>query len=204
MKKEIKEEKKVIKPLKTKLFWCYFVISAVLITLGIFFLPVWSNSNVFFKNWSKEVVDIILAILVVFYVGFYLLKKFKCNDLNNSYVLKIVKIIEICLLLVLSVFCVLEQFKVTNFIGPCLVVGFILYLRGIVSGIKAYYYTHKKTERYSLYELIFMFIALTIGTVLMIHPLYGETFMWIASIMLLVFSVLLIIIGFMSIPKREN
>ena len=82
MKKEIKEEKKNLKPQKTKLFWLYFVASALLITLGIFLLPVWSNSNVFFKDWSNNSIDIILAILIVLYVVFYLLKKVKTGTKN--------------------------------------------------------------------------------------------------------------------------
>ena len=77
MKKEIKEEKKSIKPEKTKLFWLYFVASALLITLGVFLLPVWSNTNVFFKDWSNNSIDIILAVLVILYVIFYLFKNFK-------------------------------------------------------------------------------------------------------------------------------
>lgn len=204
MKKEIKEEKKSIKLKKTKLFWLYLVASALLITLGIFLLPVWSESNVFFKNWSNGSIDIILAVLVVLYIVFYLFKKFEYNDIKNSKCLKIVKTIEICLLFVLSIFCVLEQFKVTDFVGPCFVAGCILYLRGLVLGIKAYLYTHKKTEKYSVFDLIFTFISLTAGTILMIHPFYGETFIWIISIIILLISVLLIIVGIISIPKKEE
>ena len=163
MKKEIKEEKKNLKPQKTKLFWLYFVASSLLITLGIFLLPVWSNSNVFFKDWSNNSIDIMLAILIVLYVVFYLLKKVKNNNLKKSKGLKLVKIIEICLLFVLSIFCVLEQFKVTNFIGPCFVVGCILYFRGLVLGINSYLYTHKKSETYSVIQLILMFLALTLN-----------------------------------------
>lgn len=204
MKKEIKEEKKNLKPQKTKLFWLYFVASALLITLGIFLLPVWSNSNVFFKDWSNNSIDIILAILIVLYVVFYLLKKVKNNDLKKSKGLKLVKIIEICLLFVLSIFCVLEQFKVTNFIGPCFVVGCILYFRGLVLGINSYLYTHKKSETYSVIQLILMFLALTLGTILMIHPFYGETFMWVVSLIILVISLIILIYGLISIPRKKK
>lgn len=204
MKKEIKEEKKNIKPEKTKLFWLYFIASALLITLGVFLLPVWSNTNIFFKDWSNDSIDIILAVLVVLYVVFYLFKNFKKISLKKSQGLKVVKIVEISLLFILSIFCILEQFKVTNFIGPCFVVGFILYLRGLVIGVNAYLYTHKKSEKYPVMNLIFMFITLTLGTVLMIHPFYGETFMWIISLMILVVSVIMLIYGFMSIPRKEK
>lgn len=204
MKKEIKEEKKNLKPQKTKLFWLYFVASSLLITLGIFLLPVWSNSNVFFKDWSNNSIDIMLAILIVLYVVFYLLKKVKNNNLKKSKGLKLVKIIEICLLFVLSIFCVLEQFKVTNFIGPCFVVGCILYFRGLVLGINSYLYTHKKSETYSVIQLILMFLALTLGTILMIHPFYGETFMWVVSLIILVISLIILIYGLISIPRKKK
>lgn len=164
----------------------------------------WSNTNVFFKDWSNDSIDIILAVLVVLYVVFYLFKNFKKISLKKSQGLKVVKIVEISLLFILSIFCILEQFKVTNFIGPCFVVGFILYLRGLVIGVNAYLYTHKKSEKYPVMNLIFMFITLTLGTVLMIHPFYGETFMWIISLMILVVSVIMLIYGFMSIPRKEK
>lgn len=167
-------------------------------------LPVWSNSNVFFKDWSNNSIDIILAILIVLYVVFYLLKKVKNNDLKKSKGLKLVKIIEICLLFVLSIFCVLEQFKVTNFIGPCFVVGCILYFRGLVLGINSYLYTHKKSETYSVIQLILMFLALTLGTILMIHPFYGETFMWVVSLIILVISLIILIYGLISIPRKKK
>lgn len=204
MKKEIKEEKKNIKPEKTKLFWLYFVASALLITLGVFLLPVWSNTNVFFKDWSNNSIDIILAILVVLYVVFYLFRKFKNNNLKKSTGLKVVKVIEIGLLFILSIFCILEQFNVTNFVGPCFVVGSILYLRGLVLGINAYLYSHKKSEKYPIIHLIFMFISLTLGTVLMIHPFYGETFMWIVSVIILVISIIMLVYGFITVPKKEK
>lgn len=203
MKKGIKEEKKSIKIGKTKLFWLYFIASALLITLGIFLLPVWSDSNVFFKDWSSNSIDIILAFLIILYVIFYLLKKFKNNNLKKSKGLKVVKVVEICLLFVLSLLCILEQFNVTNFIGPCFVMGCILYLRGLVLGINSYLYTHKKSETYSVIQLIFMFLALTAGTILMVHSFYGETFMWFVSIMVLFISLIILICGFISIPKKE-
>lgn len=102
----------------------------------------------------------------------------------------------------LVAFCVLEQFKVTDFIGPCFVVGFGLYLRGIMFEVKGYLYTHKKSETYSISNLIFSFVAITLGTVLIVHPFYGETFMWIVSIMMLFISVLLIVRVFLSVPKK--
>lgn len=204
MKKEFEEEKKNIKLEKTKLFWLYFVVSALLITIGVFLLPVWSNSNVFFKDWSNNSIDIILAILIVLYVIFYLFKKIKKNHLKKSEGLKIVKIIEMCMLFVLSIFCILEQFKITNFIGPCFVMGCILYLRGLVLGINSYLYTHKKSEKYPVIHLIFMFVALTLGTILMIHPFYGKTFMWLVSIVILVMSLIILICGFIAIPRKEK
>ena len=202
MKEIVKEERNSSLVRKTKFFWMYFVVASLLIFLGVCLLPIWEDSSVFFKNWSNKSIDLILAILIFVYVVFYLIKNFKNGDLKNKKSFKVLKVIEIILLFGLVAFCVLEQFKVTNFIGPCFVVGFCLYLRGIMFGVKGYLYTHKKSETYSISNLIFSFVAITLGTILIVHPFYGETFMWIVSIMMLFISVLLIVRGFFSIPKK--
>ena len=49
-----------------------------------------------------------------------------------------------------------------------------------------------------------MFISFTLGTVLMIHPFYGETFMWIVSVIILVISMIMLVYGFITVPKKEK
>ena len=141
------KEIKIFEIKKTNLFWLYFIGTAILVVLGILLLPVWSNTDVFFKTWSNAAIDIILAVLLILYVIFYLVKNLK-NDVVNK-TLRIVEIVEIVLLLLISILCVLEQFNVTDFIGPCLAIGLTVYLRGIVLGIHCFLHTQDKNENFS-------------------------------------------------------
>ena len=187
---------------KTNLFWLYFVGTGILVILGVFLLPVWSETNVFFKSWSNASIDIILAVLLVLYIIFYLVKNLK-NDASNK-ILRIVEIIEIILLLLISVLCVLEQFNVTDFIGPCLAIGLAVYLRGIVLGIDCFLHTQDKNENFSLLTLIFMFASLTFGSMIIVNPIYGDGFMWIISISILVVAIVLSVFGALAIPDKKK
>ena len=189
---------------KTKLFWIYFIASILLIAFGIFLLPVWNGTDVFFKDWSGRAMEIIIAVLILIYAGFYLLKNFNRYLVRKSTSLKVIKIVEISLLVVLSVFCILEQFGVTSIISPCFAVGFALYLRGVVMAVGAYLYTHSKTEKYSALHLLFTVAALTLGTIMMVRPFFGQTFMWIISVSLLVAALVFIIVGFLTMPEKSK
>ena len=196
------KEIKIFEIKKTNLFWLYFIGTAILVVLGILLLPVWSNTDVFFKTWSNAAIDIILAVLLILYVMFYLVKNLK-NDASNK-ILRIVEIIEIVLLLLISVLCVLEQFNVTDFIGPCLAIGLTFYLRGIVLGIDCYLHAQDKNENFSLLTLIFMFASLTFGSMIIVNPIYGDGFMWIISISILVIAIVLSVFGALAIPDKKK
>ena len=189
---------------KTKLFWVYFIASALLLVIGIFLLPVWNNTDVFFKDWSSRAMEIIIAGLILLYVGFYLIKNFNRYLVRKSMSLKIIKIVEISLLVILSVLCILEQFGVTAFMNPCFAVGLALYLRGIVMGVGAFLYLHGSSEKYSIFHLVFTFVALTLGTIMMIRPFSGNIFMWVVAVSLLVAAVIFIIVGILTKPKKEK
>lgn len=187
---------------KTKWFWLYFVVAAITSALCIFLLPIWEKTSVFFRYWSDDVVQIILAILVLAYIVIYLLKTFNSEDLPKTKALQAMKIAEISALFLLIILCFVEHFGLTSFVGPCFVAGCVLYLRGLVQGVKGYLYTHKKKESYSVLQLIFCFLAITAGTVLIVHPFSGDGFMWLISIAVWVATALLIVWGIYSIPER--
>lgn len=192
--------KREIQLQKTKLFWLYFIASALFLVLGIFLLPVWGNTNVFFKDWGSKALAIIVALLMLLYVGFYLVKNFKRYLVANSMALKIIKIVEIALLVILSILCILQQFGVTAFMQPNIAIGLALYLRGVVMGVGAFLYLHTKTEKYTLFHLIFTFVALTLGTIMMVRP-FGSYIFWLIPVSLLAAAVVFIIVGILTKPK---
>ena len=88
-----------VKP--TKLFWAYWVLAACCLALGIFLLPVWNNTGVFWNTWASEGLGILLFILITVYV-IYSIGGVKKDDekLKNA-----IKIAEILLLVVVALLC---------------------------------------------------------------------------------------------------
>ena len=67
----------LFRPKKTKLFWLFFVTGVLAILLGIMFMPIWQNAGdwVFWKDWGQNLVNILLFLLVLFYIYVYFLLK---------------------------------------------------------------------------------------------------------------------------------
>ena len=66
---------KVLNPKKTKMFWMYFVVSVLLIILGVLFMPVWGGwAECPWKDWGTKFLDIGIAIVILIYLFGYLIK----------------------------------------------------------------------------------------------------------------------------------
>ena len=60
----------VFNPKKTKLFWLYFVLGAIIIVSGIMLMPAWQEAGdwCFFRDWGMEFINIIIAICIGLYL----------------------------------------------------------------------------------------------------------------------------------------
>lgn len=61
--------KKLFNTSKTKNFWVEIVLGALCILAAIIFAPIWAKTNVFFKDWGKAIVDLLIAALIVVYLA---------------------------------------------------------------------------------------------------------------------------------------
>lgn len=184
-----------VKP--TKFFWAYWLLAACCLALGIFLLPVWDNTGVFWNSWASEGLGIMLFVLLTVYV-IYLIGGIKKDDVKTK---NIIKIAEILLLVILAVFCILEQFDVVNFIGPCFVLGAVLWLRGMSCSLIAYMFNVKKKDR-TIGVMLYGLLAVTVGSIFMVRRFTAPVFIWVISIALLLVTVCSVIFGFMTIPKK--
>lgn len=189
------EQTFAVKP--TKFFWVYWVLAACCLALGIFLLPVWENTGVFWNNWASEGLGILLFILITVYVV-YLIGGIKKDDAQAK---NIIKIAEILLLVILAVFCILEQFDVVNFVGPCFVLGAVLWLRGMSCSLIAYMFNVKKQDR-TIGVMLCGLLAVTVGPIFMVRRFTAPVFICVISIALLLVAVCAVILGFMTIPKK--
>lgn len=183
----------------TKFFWAYWVLAACCLALGIFLLPVWNNTDVFWNSWASEGLGILLFILITVYV-IYSIGGVKKEDEKLK---KAIKITEILLLVVVALLCMLEQFNVVNFVGPCFVLGAVLWLRGMSFSLIVYKYNVKKKDR-TIDVILGGLLAVSLGAILMVCRFTAPIFIWVISIALILISVCSVIFGFMAIPKKTG
>ena len=185
---------------KTKWFWAISLAGILGVILGVFLLPIWGDTSVFWKDWGKNGVSIILCVIITIYVLAYLCKGFR--EIENS-TLKIISVIEIAILCLLAIGCVLQQFNVFSFFGPCFVFGLALWHRGFFNIVKGYL-SRRTKKAPSLWMIIFSVVMVTAGAILMVKPIAGNAFIWFSSIALLFVSVIMFVGGFMMKPKKQN
>ncbi|MBQ7224156.1 MAG: hypothetical protein IJX06_01205 [Clostridia bacterium] len=183
---------------KTKWFLAITVLGILGLVLGIFLLPVWKNTSVFWKNWGTDGVSVILCAIIVAYTICYLGSHL--GKVENK-TLRIISIIEIVLLSLMAIGCLLQQFKVFDFFGPSSVLGAILWHRGFFNVIKAYLCKHTKKDRYPLWLVIVSVLMVSIGTALRFRSVPGNAFIWFMSIALLVGSIVMV---FGSLKMKPN
>ena len=198
-KKDKAQKEQVFEIEKTKFFWLYWVLATCCLVLGVFLLPVWTNTSVFWRNWATEGIGIMLFIMLAVYI-IYLIGMIEKDDVKGK---KAIKITEVSLLAVLAIFCILEQFDVVNFIGPCFVVGTVLWLRGISCALNAYLFTTKKKER-TLAVMLWSLLAVSVGPIFMVRRFTAPVFIWIISIALILAAILLTIFGFIAKEEKKE
>ncbi len=184
---------------KTKFFWLYFIVGVCLAGLGVFLLPVWENTNVFWNKWASEGISLMLFVILVIYVCYLI----GCIKKDNPKVKKLLRVCEIMALIVVAVLCLLQQFDVLNIIGPCFVVGAVIWLRGIVCALTAYIFNVKKKDR-TVDIMLLSLAAVTLGTVFMVRRFTAPIFIWVISIGLILLALAAIAFGFLSIPKKQK
>lgn len=184
---------------KTKFFWLYWIIGISLACLGVFLLPVWENVNVFWNTWASDGISLMLFVIVAIYICYFLggIKK------DNPRTKNLIRIVEIIALFTLAILCLLQQFDVFDIIGPCFVLGAVIWLRSIVCALSAYIFNVKKKDR-TLDIMLLSLAGVTIGTVFMVRRFTAPVFIWIISIGLIVVAFAAILFGILSIPEKQN
>ena len=198
---------KVLNPKKTKMFWMYFVVSVLLIILGVLFMPVWGGwAECPWKDWGTKFLNIGIAIVILIYLFGYLIKKIKGSGAG---VVKILTIIEFVILCVIAVGCILMaipqiggKLNVPN--DACRILGFAIYTRGTIEVFRAYY--HRGNSRnYPLWEVVLAIVFVTLGTWMYVRPFFTNiTVLWIFVIIIFLLAILFFVAGFLAKPASKS
>lgn len=188
---------------KTPFFWLYFVLGALGLTLGVFLLPIWNDTSVFWKSWGGVAVSFIIFAAIVLYMVLFLARQFRKE---RREIIRILIVVEIVVFALIALGCLLDEFKVINVGGPCVILGMALWIRGVIGAIKGYLYRHTHEERrYSVVDLAVAIFLLTFGAILMVRPLFTELHLiWLGSIAVILASLFMIFIGMLLIPDKKR
>lgn len=176
MKKE-KNKKKKFKVAKTSFYWLYFVCGVVCILSSIFFAPFWvhfgfnestNKYNIPWASFYTYALAAILSALILVYVFTILLKRIKQKNIIKR--IRIIFALEFSLMIVIAFVLLLKAIFYNNenffFFNTLELLAIIMWIRGFVEIIHAYYYDRKTLSNYPLWFLLINIALLSAGPVL--------------------------------------
>ncbi len=195
---------KFINTTKSKVFWLYIVIGALISALSIMLMPFWKDAeiDVFFAPWGYSIISIVIACTLILYLGLYLFKKMigKCNK-----IVRVLIIIEFILLSLIALGSIMSQFDVIPVKGVGQILGLVLWIRGSIEVFRAYYYDSSNGSKYPVWQLFVTICLITVGAYFIIsNVLTDKIVLWILTITLLVVGVFLIILGVIKKPASKK
>lgn len=188
---------------KTPFFWLYFVCGALGLTLGVFLLPIWDGTSVFWRDLGRAAVGFIMSAAIILYIAFFLTRQL---GKERREIIRMLIVVEIVVFALVALGCLLDEFKVINVGGPCVILGMALWIRGVIIDIKGYLYRHTQEERrYTVIDLAIAIFLITFGTILMVRPLFTEYHLiWASAIAVILSSLFIIFIGMLVIPDKKR
>ena len=200
---EIISTKKSHLPKNKRLFWVFFVFSAITLALGVALLPIWNGTNVFWESWGYDFFSLILFFIIFVYIVGFLLKQI---IREKKIAVKILTVFEAGFFFAIAIGCIMEQFDLVSVVGPCTIVGAALWSRGFVYIVKAYLCKHDESDKYPLWMLIVSVGLVTLGTIMMANDDVFTTnhIVWAVSCVLILVAVIFLALGFISKPKVDK
>lgn len=193
------------KPQKTKFFWAYIVLGVLAIVAAILFAPFWGNvwKDCPWKNWGTDIINLIIAGVLLVYLFGYLLKKVMHGPSGTT---KVLTIVAFVLLSLVALGCILSQFKVINVSGACKIFGLAIWCRGIVEAIRGYFYRHNPETKYPypLWYFCLTLAMITFGTYAFAKPFFTDIqLLWIFVVCLILVGAILIYYGVCAKPNGK-
>ncbi len=193
---------KLLSKQKSKYFWVYIVVGALLMIASIMLMPFWAHvaPDLFFAHWGGNFVKIVIASVIILYLFGYLLKKVISAQIT---VVKVLTIVEFTILALVAIGCIVSQFAVFSF-DISLILALALWMRGTVEIIRVYYYNNA-TDKYPIYKLLIAIALVTLGGfIIASNFISSETVLWVATGVAFVFSLIIFVLGFIKNPKSKK
>ena len=185
---------------KSKLFWFFIVIGTVLAAVAVLLAPLWDGTDVPFKSWGANIINILIAAVIVLYLVAYLWKKIISG---GSGMIKFLTIVEFTVLTLIAVGCVFSQFNIIPLKEVCRIFGLILWCEGVIEAFRSFYYRKSGEGRYPVWKLVVALIAVTFGTYCFAKPFIDNVvILWIFVLALFALGIFFIALGIMKKPAK--
>lgn len=180
----------------------FLALGALAVVAAILFAPFWKDTDVFFSDWGRTALNLMIAAVLLVYLFTFLLPKILHGSRGAVLVLTLVEFLAIFLI---ALGCVLSQFKVINISGACAILGLCLFCRGTVEIFRAYYYRGGNSRPYPVWWLAVAILMVAFGTYCFARPLFtDEQILWIFVILLLLLGAALITFGILCRPQKKG
>ena len=180
-----------------------FILGSICVLAALIFAPIWNFwEKCPWKTWGLQIVNLLIAAIVVSYLAIYLAKKLKRT---KKRVILVLTIIEFVLLSLIALGCVFSQFKIINVNDAGQIFALALWIRGCVELFRAYYYRVDSTEVYPVWYLAISIAMVTFGTYCFARPLITNSLiLWLFVASLAVLGILLLASGFNGKNKAKK
>lgn len=192
-------KKMEVKPRKNYLLYVFGGI--VLMIAALLFCPIWAKTDLFFADWGKQLINVLIAACLILYLANYLFPKLLNRGSGPIHVLRIV---EFVLLALIALGCLLSQFAILSVGGACNILGVCLLCRGVVEIFRAYYHQRDSKATYPLWWLVVAIVMVIFGTYLFVKPLFTDThLLWVLAVLLLAYGLFLLVYGIKCKPAAK-
>ena len=179
------------------------ILGVVSLLAALLFAPIWNFwEGCPWKTWGMQILNILIAIVIVCYLALFLFKKIKGS---GKRVIKVLTIVEFALLSLIALGCVFSQFKIINISGACQIFALALWTIGCVELFRAYYYRSDTKEVYPVWYLGLSIVMVSFGAYCFARPFIQDiVILWIFVAMLAILGLLLLVLGFNNKTKKKS
>ena len=179
------------------------ILGSIAILASIIFAPVWDFwEKCPWRTWGNAILDILIALIIVAYLAFYVVKKIKTS---TRQVIRVLTIIEFVLLALVAIGCIFTQAKLIKVSGACQIFGLALWIRGTIELFRAYYHQADSKEKYPVWLLALSIFMVTFGTFAFAKPFISNlVILWVFVIALFLFGALLLVVGITTKKVRKK
>ena len=189
-------------PKNKKLFWMFHVFGFLFIALGTVLLPVWSGTNLPWRDFGANYFSLIFFFVIIVYIIGYLIRQIIRESKTP---IKILTVFEAGFFFAVAIGSIMQHFDSVSIGGPGTIVGIAFWSRGFVYIVKAYLCKHEEGDKYPLWMLIFSIGLVSFGSVMIANRVFSITHVvWVVSVTIALIGMFLIFLGFISKPKVDK